>query len=651
MRVAHLDFETRSTVNLKKQGTDIYAKHPTTDVWCMSYAFDDNEPEVLKGGLLPKSLRDHVGAGGLVYAHNAAFELDIWNKLCVPRYGFPRLDPKQVRCTMAMAYAMALPGSLQNAAAAVGLEEAKNMDGHRLMMQMAKPRRIEEDGTIVWWDDEDRKTRLFEYCKQDVRTERALHKRLRELSPAEQALWVLDYEINERGVPVDLESINKAIATVEREKKRLDLAMNELTGGAVAACSQVMKLQDWVNERIDRPTKSLAKADVNLLLGTDLPDEVRRALLLRQEAAKTSTAKLDAMKNTASEDGRVRMTMQYHAASTGRWGGRKMQPHNFKRPDFKQGEIEDAISRIDDTDYLDIMYGNPLDVISSCLRGMICAEDKNEFVTVDFANIEGRVLAWLAGEEWKIEAFEAFDNGTGPDIYKLGYSKSFGVRVDDITSEQRQVGKVQELALGYQGGVGAFQQMARGYGVEVSDERAESIKTAWRKAHSKIVQFWYDIERASVKALLSGGNITCGPVTYRKNGSFLWCKLPSGRVLCYPYPQIQTVKTPWGADKDALTYKTVDSLTKKWVRIPSYGGLLVENITQAVARDILAESIWKLDKAGMNPIFHVHDEVVCDLPAGNKHLDRMEKIMSEVPKWAEGLPIAVEGWQGRRYRK
>ena len=286
-------------------------------------------------------------AGATVIAHNAAFELAIWNRLMVPRYGWPRLDPRQVRCTMAMAYAMSLPGSLENAAAAVGLDIGKDMAGRKLMLQMSRPRSTLNDGTLVWWDDDARRERLYAYCRQDVEVERQLEKRLLALIPPEQDLWVLDQTINDRGVRVDLATIDKLLRAVEMEKKRLDNRMAKATGGRVSTCNQVAELTSWIVEQ-GVTVDGLAKADVTALLDrADLPAAVREALRIRREGAKSSVAKLKAMRSGACDDGRVRGLFQFHAASTGRWGGRRIQPQNFPRPVLSHEAIEDVVGMME----------------------------------------------------------------------------------------------------------------------------------------------------------------------------------------------------------------------------------------------------------------------------------------------------------------
>ena len=662
--IIHGDFETRSEVDLKDVGLDVYARHPSTDVWCFGWARGDESPHIW----FPTKHYDDLWEGGLegitIVAHNAPFELAIWNHICVPRYGWPPLRPEQTRCTMAMAYAMALPGSLENASAALGLTQQKDMAGHRLMMQMSRPRAIEPDGTVVWWDDFDKQMQLAEYCKQDVRTEQALCKRLLQLSESEQRIWELDYKINQRGIYIDRTAVTTAMWVVKKEVERLNGEMQKATNGEVCAATEVATMTKWIQSR-GVPIEGLAKADVIDALKLDyVPEDVRKALLIRQEAGKTSTAKLHTMVTCLNEDHRARGLLQYHAAGTGRWGGRRIQTQNLPRPTIPHETIEQVIdvltrASIDEAHaMITACFDRPMTVISDCLRGMICAAPGYELMAADFANIEGRVLAWLAGEQWKLDAFTAYDQKKGPDIYKLGYAKSFRIPVEEVTKDQRFIGKVQELALGYQGGVGAFQTMARGYGVVVSDTLADEIKTAWREAHPNIVKYWYSLEDAAISAVRHPGSrfgtwTGNQRVEFLVKGSFLFCKLPSGRVLTYPYPKLKPIMTPWGEDKEQIHYMSVDGKTKKWQETHTYGGKLAENVTQAVSRDILADAMLRVEAHGYPIVMHVHDEIVCEvLTCGpNMDLPLFEKCVAHVPAWASGLPIAVEGWRGVRYRK
>jgi DNA polymerase len=282
------------------------------------------------------------------------------------------------------------------------------------------------------------------------------------------------------------------------------------------------------------------------------------------------------------------------------------------------------------------------------LRGFIVPRPGHKFIGADFSSIEARVLAWLAGEEEVLEVFR-----THGKIYEKAAAEIYGVKLEQVTKAQRQIGKVAILALGYGGGKGAFQQMAKGYGVKVSDDEAEGIKTRWREANSKIVNFWYALENAAFAAIsIPGKIIPCRGISFKLNGSFLWAKLPSGRCLCYPYPKLEIKMKKWGSEKETLTYMTEDSLTRKWVRCETYGGSLCENVTQAVARDVLAEAIIRLEEANYPVVMHVHDEILCEVPEIEEgDVEKFEEIMSSVPPWASGLPIKAEGWSGERYQK
>ena len=654
MTILHIDFETRSAADLKAVGLDNYARDPSTDIWCMAYAFDDEPVQLLEDpSILPSAVESHVVSGGLVYAHNAAFEFAIWEGVG-GSYGWPELKIEQLRCTMSMALALGLPASLEHCAAALGVAEQKDMKGSRVMMQLSRPRKLDEDGNPIWWDDPAKIQTLYDYCRQDVVVERACHGRMLELSPDEQNLWLMYQRMNARGIPLDLESIDRAMALVESERERLDQAMRDITGNVVAGCTDVRMLTDWLRYKgVSIP--GVAKADVlDALAAEDLPDDCRRALELRQEAAKSSTAKLKAMRNGASPDGRVRGCTQHHGAHTGRSAGRRIQPLNMPRPAIlhEQDEVEDVLAHLHQPKYLDVMYGQPMTLLADCLRGMICAPEGREFVCCDFSNIEGRVLAWLAGEEWKLQAFRDFDAGTGPDLYLLAYARAFGCSVEDARPH-RQIGKVMELALGYEGGVGAFQTMARGYGVKVTDARADQLKYAWRKAHPATGLLWKGLIATAIRAVREPGVHTYRGISYTKRGSFLFCRLRSGRVLSYAYPQLETNK--WGGD--ALSYMCVDSISRKWKRHTTYGGDLTNHVTQATARDIQTNGMQNLEayfagrKLDASIVLEVYDETVAEAPAGALPVDIMSSLLSNTPHWANGLPVVATGWSGRRYRK
>ena len=652
MNMVHIDFETRSTVDLKKCGLHNYATDSSTEILCLAYAFDDSEVHLWKqGDAIPADLISHVSEGRTIVAHNAHFEIEIWNSICHLRYGWPAIDIEQIYCTMAMAYAMALPAKLENLAPALGLSIEKDSAGGRIMLQLSKPKDI-VDGEIIWWNRAtyaEKYERVYAYCKQDVEVEREVHKRMMELSPSERGLWLLDYKINKRGIQVDIESIKSAMKIIDSEKIRLDNDMKKITNNAVSTCTASGQLKDWLiaNEVY---TTSVSKTDVTELLKSEIPASVRAALLLRQEAAKASTAKLSAMFDRANVDGRIRGTTQYHGASTGRWSGRGVQVHNLPRPQITQEKIDSIFRLINEptaSAQIEMLYGQPTTILSDCLRGFITAKKNHSLIACDYSAIEARVLAWLAGEEKILEVFR----GHGK-IYEVQASEIFKVNLEDVSKEQRQIGKVAILALGYQGGVGAFQSMAKNYNVKVSDANADEIKKAWRNANPKIVNYWYSLEHAAKEAIRNPGKtFTANTVKYKVSGTFLWCLLPSNRAICYPYPKLETLLTPWKEEKETISYMAENATSRKWERSKAYGGLLAENVTQAVARDILAEAIVRLEANKYTVVMYVHDEIVCEIPKLFGSVEEMEKIMCELPEWAKGLPISAEGWLKKRYQK
>jgi DNA polymerase len=650
-----IDFETFSAVDLKKAGADIYARDASSEILCMAWAFDNDPVEIWipdEDILLPKEVYDHVSRGGRVDAFNAAFELAIWNYVGRRRHRFPELTTEQTYCTMALAYAMAVPANLGDCAAALGLTAQKDMAGNRIMLKLSKPK---DDGSRWLKKDHPELYKgLYSYCIQDVVVERQVKGRLLQLSPPERKLWVLDQKINQRGIRIDVAAATRAVEVVTVTQKRLHAEMRQTTENAVATCDAHQQLKAWLMG-MGVETDGVAKNDVIELLNEPLlPEIAKKALLLRQESAKTSTKKLTAMLNSVFTDGRIRGTMQFHGANTGRWGGRRVQPHNFPRPKVPQKTIEWVFERLNASipinqviAEMEILAGNPLSVLADCLRGFLIPADGCDFIAADWNAIEARVLAWLAGEEKILEVFR-----THGKIYELAAADIFRKPLSEITEEERQIGKVAILALGYQGGKGAFQAMAKVYGVKVTNNRAEEIKVAWREANPAIKRFWYALEDAAMSAVMHPGKIfSARAIKYLVKGSFLLCQLPSSRVLCYPYPKIESVETPWGAMKDAITFMGEDTDTHQWMRLKTYGGSLAENVTQAVSRDVLAECLPQLENKGYPVVFHVHDEAVTEPPKGFGSVAEVEEIMSRPPLWAPGLPLKAKGWRGHRYKK
>lgn len=634
-----IDYETLSPVDLKKTGLHIYADHPETDAWCMGYAFDDEEVQIwIAGEELPERIRKHVEDGGLVGAWNATFELQIWNKIMVPRYGWPVLAPKQCRCTMMMSGAMSLPLGLDQAAEAIGLDHKKDKKGYMDMLRMSKPRKtiVDEDTgeiTYTWWNEPERMERLYSYCKQDVAVERAMAKKLKPLSRFEQNLWRLDQKINNRGVPMDIASVKAMQAWAGEERGRLNIRMKEVSGGAVKSCSDVVGLTTFAG------VTSVAKAQLAEDISSMKKGPKRLALKLRREFAKTSVKKLEAILIGTSVDQRMRGIFQmYGAISTGRWGGRRVQPQNLTRPAYgvEHEEIERRIAELDFSSLQDV---------ADCLRALFAAPEGEAFVCADFSSIEAMVIAWFSNQEDVLEVFRR-----GEDIYKHTATGLFPwVDYDEVNSEQRQLGKVACLALGFQGAVGAFNSMASNYGVSLPDQQVKNIVRKWRESNGRIVDFWYHMERGATKAITRKGTVVeVGMVSFEHRHGHLWMTIPSGRKLCFPLAKVSIVHRPWGSGL-GITYMGLNRVHGV-ERLNTYGGKLVENCVQATARDILAEAIFRVERAGYAVVMHVHDELVAELPDGGS-LEEFSSLMAHKPDWAKNIPLAAHGWVGRRYRK
>ena len=636
----NLDLETRSTVDLKRSGVYPYAAHPTTDVWCLCWQGDGPRVQTwLPGHPVPEVLRD---AQHTFRAWNANFERQIWHEILVKRYGFPPVALERWVCTMAEALAMGLPGSLDKAGEALGVADQKDGAGSRLMLQMAKPRKTLADGAVIWWDDLDRRKRLYDYCAQDVRAERAIAAQVLRLSASERAVWLLDQRTNDRGVGLDMPLVAALTDLSEAAAKDANRRMAELTGGAVTKLTQSAALTGWLARRgveVEGVAKDAIRDALEL---DDLAPDVEEALLLRQEAGGTSSRKLVAMRSSVGRGSRVRGMLAYHGASTGRWAGRLVQPQNMPRGTIKHKHLEATIGLIlaRDAQALELLHGSIHGVVPSALRACFRADEGNVLYVGDYSQIEARVLPWLAGAEHVLNVFR-----NDVDIYQAEADKH-GV--------PRLVGKVMILALGFQGGKMAFQNMAKIYGLKITDDEADSYRVAWRVANPEAVAMWEEVQSAALKAVMwdKPQPACAGRVVFHMDGKdWLGCELPSGRRLWYRQPHIVKKLTPWGREVDELRAWGVDSYTRKWASYSLYGGLLTENIVQAVARDIMAGAMLRLDRAGYPPILTVHDEVICETKLTQGRVQEFNDIMTVVPKWATGLPIKAEVWAGQRYRK
>lgn len=661
-----IDFETRAVVDLKKTGVYPYAAHKHTDIWVMAWAFDDEEPQVWiprfawakpeYTNALPQRILDHIAAGGEIRAWNAQFERVMWEYVMVPRYGAPRVPLEQWVDTAAEAAAMALPRHLDGAAKVTKVAQQKDNAGYRLMLRMTRPKNRKEaeaGADPVWHDEPDKLQQLYEYCKQDVRTERAMVKVLRRLVPREREIYLLDQRLNDRGVRVDRELVVAAQAIVDEAVLQADDKIFQITKGEVDGVTSAPQMRKWLG------VESIAKPVLKEMLAGELTEAAREVLQLRSDVGRSSVAKLQSMLDFAMDDDRMRGMLLYHAAGTGRWGGKGPQPQNFPRG----GEIENIEQYIPlvlarDYDAIE-KIAPPVILIMEMLRSMMAGAPGHELIAADYSAIEARVLNWLAGQHDVLENFRRYDETKDPqfDQYVRNAMRIYSLPLDEIEKfPHRHTGKFQELGCGFQMGAKKAVTAAKDvYGIEITEAQGKEIVDDYRASHQKVVQLWYDAENAVVAAVDNPGvPIRFGEhnrITAIMKGSYLYLGLPSGRPLAYAAPKVVEAPTPWGTMKRGVEFLGVNSKTKQWGVQRLYGGLIVENIVQAVSRDIMAEGMDNVEKAGYPPILTVHDEVVSEVPVGFGSVEEYQKLLTTLPPWAAGCPLTAEGWRGTRYRK
>jgi DNA polymerase len=622
-----LDFETRSECDLPARGPYNYARHPSTQVLCMAYAIDDGDVELWTPDQpFPREILTHQ-----IRAHNAAFErLILWYVLC-PDLDLPEPALEQFYCTAAQARSNCAPGSLEDVGRFAGASMKKDHKGAALVRKCCLPPFKHTPQDLA---------DLFEYCKQDVRAMRAISKSLRDLSPEELADYHVNERINDRGVKVDVDLCLAAMRYSEAERVEIEARVVELTEGAVTSVRSP-KMRAWVLERLGPEARKLARSkdkdsiDKTVranLLAMENPDEVPPAVAEVIQCADdlwaSSTAKFGRLAALADdEDQRVRGAFVFAGgAATGRAASYGAQVHNFPRKSAKEPtELRHALVR---GHAVVPRFGKRVtDALKSMLRPALVAD--HSFVVADWSAIEGRVNPWLCGAEAKLDIFRQ-----RLDPYKVNAAATYGVQYLEVTDEQRQVGKVQELALGFGGSTGAFAAMGRGYGVRFEEAQARRIVDAWRRANPWAVMFWQDLERAYMSAMRHPGHeFTAGRITYVYDRQHLWYMLPSGRVLCYPFAKFEGehltyAKASWKPAADAT----------EWPRARLWGGLACENVTQASAHDILRAALRQCEGV----VAHVHDEIVIETAEPERVRAELERIMVTPPAWAVGLPLAVE---------
>jgi DNA polymerase len=645
MQILGIDLETYSSVDLRNAGVYAYTSAPDFEILLFAYAWNDEPVDIVdlaSGEKLPgevlAALTDSIV---IKTAFNAAFE-----RTCLSAYLKQPLSPKDWRCSAVQSSLLALPHSLTGVAEVLGSKQQKMREGRALVKYFCtpcKPTKSNGGRTRNLPHHHPEKWETFKsYCKQDVEVERSIRKRLNHypVSDKEQEIWELDQAINDRGILVDTKLVKNAIRC---DQQRMIAALEEakeLTG--LDNPNSVAQLKTWLlGNGVE--IESLSKKAVEEMTETT-EGSVKRLLELRQELAKTSIKKYRAIQRALCPDNRVRGLLQYYGANrTGRWAGRIVQVHNL--PQNHLPDLDDAreILKDGDFDFLEMIYDSVPNVLSELIRTTFIPSPGHRFIVADFSAIEARVIAWLAGETWRLEVFK-----THGKIYEASASQMFKVPIESITktSPLRQKGKISELALGYGGSVSALVNMGA-MEMGLTEEELKPLVDAWREANPKIVNLWRDVNNAALKAVNDRQPQTVRQLKFIFTKGMLFITLPSGRKLAYVKPKLE----PNRFGHDGLTYEGVGGENKWWGRIGTYGGKLVENITQAIARDCLAEAMLRVEKAGYKILMHVHDELIVEAPRDFGSVAEVCGIMGEDVPWAEGLPLQAEGFEAEFYKK
>jgi DNA polymerase family A len=635
-----LDFESRSECDLWTCGAWAYSCHPSTEILCLAYAFGDGQIQILRredlGMVCPFDIK-----GNEFHAFNSFFESCMWANICVKKWGWPRIPINQFRCTKSKALASALPQSLDNAGQALGALNKKDKAGRAVMLKMCKP-----NGKGEWYEDPQDFEKLYQYCIDDVAAEREIDHLLPDLIPQEQNYWFLDQLINQRGISIDTEAVNKALIFIGKYTENLNNVVYEQSGMQLDRVTRRQAVLDWCRSQgVEVP--GYTKGDVKTVLEGELPEAVRIVLNTKLELGKTSVAKYQALSHSVGDDGRIRDTLIYHGATTGRWTGKLFQLQNLPRGTVKDTEAAIKTLKEESLEDFEIFYPDVMGTLSSCIRGMIIASEGCELYVGDYNAIEARVLFWLHGEEYGLKQYHQ-----GTDIYVDMAKRIYNV--DTVSKAQRELGKRAILGAGYGMGHVKFAATCAAQGQAVSDDLAKKAIDAYRNTYTSVVRGWYAQESAAVNTLTTKQDTICGRIKWRMDSrGTLLCQLPSGRCLSYPRAFLEYTDTPWGERKITVHYYAVDSKTKRWGVERTYGGKITENITQAIARDFLAAAMFRVEQKGFPVIFSVHDEIVCDVPLGrgDSGLPEWKELLVALPRWGEGCPIKVEVWAGRRYRK
>lgn len=639
MRHLNIDIETYSSNDIKN-GVYKYADAEDFEILLFAYSVDGGEvecldltkqdlPDDIREMLFDKEVRKH--------AFNAQFE-----RVCLSRYlGVPTyLDPSQWQCTMVLAQELGLPSSLERCANYLNLAQEKDAAGKNLIKYFSipcKPTKANGGRTRNLPEHDPEKWQMFiDYCVQDVVVEMAIAEKL-EAIPVNEREWdyyACDQRINDRGVELDTELVESALYCKDLKMESLAKELKDITG--LDNPNSRAQLLPWLKEK-GYSASALTKSDVENEIKS-ASGELKRVLELKLQTAMSSLKKYEAMERAMCSDNRVHGLLQFYGASrTGRWAGRVVQVQNLARNYLS--DLDDARNFVKkrDIDAVEILYDSLNDTLKQLIRTALIAKDGADFYVSDFSAIEARVIAWFAGENWRLEVF-----ATHGKIYEASASQMFGIPIEEVDKGLRQKGKIAELALGYQGGPGALKQMgALNMGLEEGE--LQGLVDDWRRANPNIVQFWKDVQRAATKALKTRRPIKLGKLSFNYRKGFLLIKLPSGRNLAYARAKVES-----GDYGDKISYEGQGDKAY-FTKQETYGGKLVENIVQATARDILAEALLRIEEAGHDVVFHVHDEAIIE--GSGMTIEEVNNLMAQAPEWAEGLPLNSEGYVTKYYMK
>ena len=643
-RILEMDIESFSDVDLIKCGVYAYADSPAFEILLFAWSFDGGETQIIdlaQGEKLPAEVEDAIFDVSVTKtAYNANFE-----RTCLSKHFGRYIPPESWHCSAVQAAMLALPRSLEDVGRVLGLDEQKMKEGKELIRYFCipcKPTKANGGRTRNLPCHAPEKWELFKtYCKRDVDVEKSIRRKLHNfpIPESEMELYRLDQRINDRGVLVDMGLVEQAIACERLHKEVVTKRAYELTG--LENPNSVAQLKGWLGDKGMEAESLSKKAVADMIAETD--GEVEELLRLRLLMAKTSVKKYEAMERSVCSDGRVHGMLMFCGANrTSRWSGKIVQIQNLPKnyiPDLelardlvKQGRFED----------IELLYDSTPNVLSELIRTAFIPKPGCRFVVADFSAIEARVLAWLSGEQWRLDVFTSHGK-----IYEASASSMFHVPMEEITkgSPLRQKGKLAELGLGFGGAAGALISMGA-LDMGLTEEELPPLVAAWRKANPHITQFWWDVDAAAIKAVTEKQKTKVGKIILEYKSGILFITLPSGRRLSYVKPRMAVNRF----GRDSLTYEGI-SENKKWSRIETYGPKLVENIVQGTARDLLAEAMLRVEKKGYPIVMHCHDEIIAEVPEGSGSVDEMCEIMAIQPKWAEGLPLRADGYSCSFYQK